>query len=267
MIVYASHKCTEAVAFADGLRHFGHNVRTLTASDYGKGQVIPTDAVVISGTRAKGAIIIADHEAAGIPVIVIDYGYLRRVSGMATWATGHWQIGLGGLNRPPRFPCPADRLERLGIAPQRPRQGELTLIMGQHSGDPSHGLTDAEMASWAQRVCDETGGYWRPHPDSPHIEVNAPRADGDLGQWLRRAKVVRTICSTAGLDALLAGVPAIAERPERACWGELSGPEHPGAAAVTELCQRLAYGQWTLDEMRSGEAPAFVLANLERWNG
>lgn len=267
MIVYASQKCLEAVAFADGLRHLGHKVQILTASDYGKGQVIPTDAVVISGTRGKGATILADHEAAGIPVIVIDYGYLDRVSGMATWETGHWQVGVGGLNRPPAFPCPADRLERLGTAPQQPKKGQGALVLGQHSGDPSHGLTDAEMTAWAQRVCDETGGYWRPHPDSPHLEVNAPRAEGPLGDWFDRVARVHTLCSTGGLEALLAGVPAVAEMPERASWGELSGHEHPGAAAVERLCTRLAYGQWTLDEMRSGEAPAFVLANLERWNG
>ena len=264
ILVYASTKSVEAVAFADGLQHSGHKVKILTASDYGKGQVIPCDAVVISGTRDRGATILADHEAAGIPVIVIDYGYLRRVSRMADWETGHWQVGIGGLNRPPAFPCPGDRLSRLGIAPEQPKDGQVALVMGQHSGDPSHGLTDAEMAAWAQRKCDETGGYWRPHPDSPHIEVDAPRAGGDLGEWLAQASVVHTLCSTAGLEALIAGVPAVAEMPERACWGELSGPVHPGQEAVKKLCERLAYGQWTLAEMRSGEAARFVLANAGR---
>lgn len=263
IIVYASKNNREAGAFAAGLPG---KVITYNASDYGKGQVIPCDAVVISGTRGKGATILADHEAAGIPVIVIDYGYLRRVSGVATWEAGHWQIGLGGLNRPPAFPCPDGRLKRLRIAPQRARTGGPALILGQHSGDPSHGLTDAEMTAWAQAKADEIGGYWRPHPDSPHIEVNAPRADGDLGAWLARAGVVHTLCSTGGLEALIAGVPAVAEMPERACWGALSGPEHPGAKAVWELCKRLAYGQWTLAEMESGEAASFVLSNLERWH-
>ena len=261
--VYASLKCVEAVAFADGLRANGHNVKIANASDYGTGQVVDCDAVVISGTRGKGATIRDDHEARGIPIIVIDYGYLDRVSGMATWQTGHWQVGIGGLNRPPAFSCPGDRLGRLGTAPQRPREGDYPVVLGQHSGDPSHGITDAGMTAWAQAKCDETGGYWRPHPDSPHIRVNAPLAGDD---WLDRAGTVHTLCSTGGLEALIAGIPAVADMPERASWGELSGPEHPGRAAVLSLCQRLAYGQWTLDEMRSGEAPAFVLENMERWN-
>nr|WP_309504293.1 hypothetical protein [uncultured Roseovarius sp.] len=120
------------------------------------------------------------------------------------------------------------------------------------------------MIEWAQAKCDATGGRFRPHPDSPHIHVDAPLAGDD---WLFRASEVHTLCSTGGLEALIEGVPAIAEIPERASWGELSGPTHPGADAVAALCQRLAYGQWTIDEMRSGEAPAFVLGNMERWNG
>lgn len=262
ILVYASKKSVEAVAFADGLRANGKEVRELSASDYGKGQVLPCEAVVITGTRGKGALILDDHRH--IPVIVIDYGYLDRVSGIATWQTGHWQVGIGGLNRPPAFPCPGNRLYRLGTAPKQPRGGDYPVVLGQHSGDPSHGLSDSEMIKWAQAKCDEIGGYWRPHPDSPHIRVDAPRAGDD---WLARASEVHTLCSTGGLEALIDGVPAIAAMPERASWGELSGPVHPGADAVRDLCQRLAYGQWTLEEMRSGEAPAFVLANMERWNG
>lgn len=264
--VYASKKNVEAVAFADGLRANGHTVKELSASDYGAGQVIPCDVCVIAGTRGKGATILADHEAAGIPVVVIDYGYIRRVSGVANWETGHWQIGIGGLNRPPRFPCPDDRVRKLSVRLRAPRTGGLTLILGQHSGDPSHGLTDEAMTAWAQARCDETGGYWRPHPDSPHIRVDAPIADGEFSAWLDRAAVVHTLCSTGGLEALIAGVAAVAELPERACWGDLSGPVHPGSAKVWELCKRLAYGQWTLAEMRSGEAAQFIIGNLERWH-
>ena len=264
--IYASKNNLEAGAFASGLEAIGWRVKHYNASDHGKGQIIPCDLLVISGTRGKGQTLLDDYAAAGIPAVVIDYGYLDRVSGVLTWRTGHWQVGIGGLNRPPAFQCPDDRLKRIGTAPQRPKSGHGALVMGQHSGDPSHGFTDRQMQSWAQRACDETGGYWRPHPDSPHIKVNAPLADGPLSYWLGRVERVHTLCSTGGLDALLAGIPAVAEMPDRACWGALSGPDHPGAAAVRRLCARLAYGQWTLEEMRSGEAAAFITRNMERWN-
>lgn len=264
--VYASENCLEAVAFRDGLLAKGYKALMLSIGDHGRGQTIGCKAALVSGTRYPGDLVVEDYAARGIPTIVIDYGYLNRVHGRDTWETGHWQIGIGGLNRPPRFPCPDDRIERLGIAPKRARTGPNVLVLGQHSGDPSHGLTDEGMSAWAQRVCDETGGYWRPHPSSPHIEVDAPRADGPLGDWLGRVGMVRTLCSTGGLEALIAGVAAVADMPERASWGELSGPVHPGQGAVAELCSRLAYGQWTIEEMRSGEAAEFVLNNVERWN-
>ncbi len=266
ILVYASTKCREAVAFSCGLSAIGVQSKILTASDYGRGQVIPCEAVVISGTRGKGAVILSDHEAVGIPVIVIDYGYLRRVSGMASWETGHWQVGVGGLNRPPAFDCSPDRFNSLELQISRPTLGGCTIVLGQHSGDPSHGMTDGQMAAWGRAACNETGGYWRPHPDSQHIDVDAPRADGPFSEWLGRAGLVRTVCSTGGLEALIAGIPAVADMPDMASWGALSGTIHPGKNAVKSLCNRLAYGQWTLDEMRSGLAPEFVLSNMRRWN-
>ena len=264
--VYSHRKCVEAVAFRDGLNTIGKDAVIRNVSDHAKGQTVPCKAIVLSGLRDRGRVCRDSYAARDIPAVVIDYGYLSRVYGMRNWQTGHWQVGWGGLNSPPRFDCPADRFERLGIAIQRPRKGQGVLVLGQHSGDPSHGHTDAEMQVWAQSLCDEYGAYWRPHPDSPHIEVDAPRADGPLSEWLGKVERVHTICSTGGLESLIAGVPAVAECPDRASWGELSGVDHPGADAVERLCHRLAYGQWTLGEMSSGEAPAFLLENMERWH-
>lgn len=263
--VYASPRSLEGVAFSDGLKVCGHRVIDRSASDYGAGQVERFDAVVITGLRGKGRTIRDDYAAVGVPVVVIDYGYLARVSGVATWNTGHWQIGLGGLNKPPPFPCPSDRFDALGITIKARSRGGRPVVLGQHVGDPSHGFSRQQMQAWAQRLCDEHGASWRPHPDSPGVEVRAERADGPLGDVLASASVVYTLCSTAGLDALLAGVPAVAEMPERSCWGELSGEKLPTVARRAELCARLAYGQWTIDEMRSGEAAKFVTENTQRW--
>ena len=266
--VYAHKKCVEAVAFADGLRRTGHTVKVANASDYGRGQVLPCEAVVISGTRDRGRWIAEDHEAVGIPVIVIDYGYIRRVHGVSDFEVGHWQVSRARLNNPPRFACPNDRLDALGLTFSTPVKRDGVLVVGQHCGDPSHGMTNKELRLWALRACEETGGHWRPHPASPQSRnwTNAKIADGDYLGWLGKVGLVRTVCSTGGLEALIEGVAAVADAPERAAWGDLSGPVHPGGDAVKALCQRLAYGQWTLAEMRNGAAPAFVMDNLERWN-
>jgi hypothetical protein len=264
--IYAREDNLEAGAFRAGLEACGHRALWRSASDYRRGDVERFDAIVVSGLRAQGGWLLEDYTAAGVPVIVIDYGYLARVGGVATWESGHWQVGVGGLNRPPSFECPSDRFDRLGLAIERGRKGGRPLVLGQHVGDPSHGLTAAEMAAWAQWLCDAHGARWRPHPDSPGVEVRAERADGPLGEALAAASTVYTLCSTGGLDALLAGVPAVATLPERACWGSLSGPKLPSVAARRALCARLAYGQWTLAEMRAGEAAEFVMENLHRWH-
>jgi len=264
--VYAGDDNLEAGAFSTGLEAYGHRAFMRSASDHGPGQTESFGAVVITGMRGKGRVIRDDYERIGVPVIVIDYGYLARVSGMASWESGHWQVGVGGLNRPPSFECPADRFDALNIAVKPKGKGKIPLVLGQHVGDPSHGLDGKEMAAWAQWLCDSHGARFRPHPDSPDVEVAAERATGPLADVLAGASAVYTLCSTAGLDAILAGVPAIAAMPDRACWGSLSGPKLPSVAARRALCHRLAYGQWTLDEMRSGLAADFVMRNLHRWH-
>src|SRR5690606_19377716 len=158
-------------AFAAGLQAIGMRPVWRSASDYGPGQVERFGAVVITGMRGKGRVIRDDYAAIGVPVVVIDYGYLARVSGMATWETGHWQVGVGGWSRPPSFGCASARFDGLGVAVKPKGRGKTPLVLGQHVGDPSHGYTAQQMAQWAQGLCDSLGARWRPHPDSPEVEV------------------------------------------------------------------------------------------------
>ncbi|KAF1711066.1 hypothetical protein CSC70_03825 [Pseudoxanthomonas kalamensis DSM 18571] len=260
--VYARSDNLEAGAFRSGLLALGHRPHWRSVSDYGQGQVEQFEVVVVSGVRDKGGQVCRDYTEAGIQVVVIDYGYLDRVSGVDTWETGHWQVGLGGLNRIPSFECPGDRFDALGVKLMPAKAGGRPLVLGQHVGDPSHGYTECGMAAWAQSKCDEHGAVFRPHPHSPGVKVDADQSVGPLADALSAASVVYTLCSTGGLEAMIAGVPAVADLPDRACWGELSGPALPSRAALRALCARIAYGQWTLDEMRSGQCVDFVLNHL-----
>src|SRR3546814_17970196 len=38
----------------------------------------------------------------GVPVVVVDYGYLKRTNHAHDWKTGHWQVSIGGLTKLPR---------------------------------------------------------------------------------------------------------------------------------------------------------------------
>src|SRR5690606_3885364 len=101
---------------------------------------------------------------------------------------------------------------------------------------------------------------YRPHPrggiDLPGVESHT----GWLEESLAGARLVVTWNSNVGHDALLAGVPVVAHGP--AAYDELTGETLPSVDARREYFHRVAYGQWTLAEMRSGLCQRFVLDHL-----
>ncbi|MAM60855.1 hypothetical protein [Maritimibacter sp. UBA3975] len=235
-------------------------------SDHATGQLEDFDAIVVYGLRGKGDALVKEYEVAGVPALVLDFGFLKRVNREADFATGHWQLSVGGLNKAPRFDVSADRFDALGIECKSPGNGSVVAVFGQVVGDMSHGYDLEKMRGWARRTVRDLGAHWRPHPLDRLTADYGPRLDGELADLWPKLKRIETLCSTAGLEALIAGVPAVAHLPERAVWGDLSGPAHPGPEKVRDLCQRVAYAQWTSDELASGEGLAFVVENLERWN-
>lgn len=208
------------------------------------------DLVVVSGLWGSNADILRVYTARGVPVVVLDWPYFRDRS-------HYWQVSVGGLSKPPMFDCPQDRFNALGL-PVRAKGGSAkgyTLIACQRPADRSHGLSVKDYATWEAAQ----DGKLRPHP-----KESTPNAS--LADDLNGAACVKTLCSTVGIDALIAGVPAVADLPERAAWGALSGTKLPSVKQRTALFSRLAYGQWTLDEMASGDCARFLLDNLERWH-
>lgn len=267
--VYAFPDTPGAVPFTEGLTRLGIPFRWRSHADYRRGEVEKFNQVFITGLRGKGRWILEDYTAKGIPVMVMDYGYLKRTSGMATWATGHWQLGLNQLNGLPGFPCPPDRFESLGI-PLKPRQtGDTILVCGQHAGDPSHGLDQAGVRDWAidtiKALSERTDRavVWRPHPDSP---IELPGVATDTGALdFTNVHAVVTISSNAGLEAIIHGVPvfcdAIAPYARLANVGldAIDNPHFPTDVERLSYLYRLAYAQWTWDELREGLGQRFLM--------
>src|SRR5690606_27808303 len=61
-------------------------------SQYHRGEVESFDLVVVYGARA-GARVRQCYEAAGVPVVTVDWGYMARVNTREERETGHYQIG------------------------------------------------------------------------------------------------------------------------------------------------------------------------------
>lgn len=222
-----------------------------------QGQKERCDLQIVHGIRRPGML-----DRKDIPVIVYEWGYLRRVNNPDELDTGHWQLGLGGLNRVPSFPCHPDRFDKLGLE-VRERGGDpngYVLLIGQVPCDSAHAHID--LKSWLMSKAKMYGNaVYRPHPRGALALPDVPLCEaGSLEEALAGARLVVTYNSNTGHDALLAGVPVICA--PCAAYAELSGEALPSKAAREAYFHRVAYGQWTADEVRSGAFLPFLMNHL-----
>lgn len=259
--IYAGSGHPVVAALREGFAATGCTVAA-RASNYHRGEVEKFDLVVSYGMKA-GRRVRDAYQAAGIPVVVVDWGYLARVNEKGDYEGRHFQVGLGGLNAIPGFSCSADRFDALGVEIVS-RGGDpkgYVLVCGQVPGDAAHGMDAEAYVKWLREIVSQyPDAVYRPHPrggiDLPGVESHT----GSLEEALAGARLVVTWNSNVGHDALLAGVPVVAHGS--AAYAELTGETLPSFEARREYFHRLAYGQWTLAEMRSGACQRFVLDHL-----
>ena len=239
--------CAMREAVVSGFNALGWRCILRGPDHYVPGQREPFDAIAVDGLHGARRDVIADYTAAGIQALVFDMGFVRRDK--------YHYVGLGGLNRIPAT-ASADRWRALGVSLARPSKGgDTTVIAGQKIGDAAHPFDSrAEMERWAVETAKQCTGkvVFRPHPLSPDVAPQGLELDGlPLASSLARASKVIAWTSNIGHDALLAGVEAVACGP--AAWQGVT------LRGRREYFQRLAYAQWTLPEIASGEAIRFVL--------
>lgn len=261
--IYAFDGFEGAAAFRSGLLDLGHRATIRSLWDYNDSCVESTfDVVVTFGLQGKGGRILREYRSAGTPVVVIDFGYIKRTNHAHDHKTGHWQVSVGGLNQIPKFSCPPDRFESLQV-PISDRGGDpngYTLLCVQTPGDASHGMDKETLGRW----CREQASRWpnlviRPHPLAADQHYGLPVCKADsLAGALSGARLVVTANSNAGHDALIAGVPIVSTMPG-AAWESLSGKSLPHINARRDHFVRCAYGQWTWNEFRKGLPQKFLI--------
>ena len=248
--------------FARGIRELGHEVQILSKSDHATGQLANCDVVVTFGLHGNGEQLIKDYNAVGVPVVVVDYGYFRRVNHVYDWKSAYWQLSINGLNRPPSFECPGDRWEALGLT-ITPNGGSATgypLLCVQTVDDRSHCMNEAQLGEW----CREQQRLWpdlllRPHPNQKDKTYGMPLCPHEsLADALAGAKRVITGNSNVGHEALLYGVPVLVTVPG-AAYAELAGYRIPSVHDRLKYFRRCAYGQWTWEEMVTGGPQRFLV--------
>jgi hypothetical protein len=194
----------------------------------------------------------------GKPLLVLDCGWFQRAAGPND-QVGYNQLGLNKLAWVPPEDCPPERFASLGVKlePAVQDRPKVALVLGQVPGDSQHHLNAVSLSAWlSERAAGWLARGWkvfyRAHPKAPTLAMPVrslvinPVSEIPSASFARAAVVV-TYNSTAGLEALLAGMPV--DCHPSAHYAGL----RPGTPELLAHCRRLAWTQWTCDELRSGE--------------
>lgn len=215
-------------------------------------------------------------DAAGVPVVILDLGYFKRATG-AKDREGYNQVGIGRIGWVPSHAVDSSRWDALGLPDALPPvtgRPKSVLILGQVPGDTQHGLNERELNAWydAQSDIYAQDGYevvFRPHPKA--LRATPPKSDRvskpnscTLENAIAGAAHVITYNSTAGLDAILAGVSVIcdpcAHYFDIARYGLFGTPQYH--ENVMQHMHRLAWSQWTCAEIERGLPIQFLFPDL-----
>lgn len=234
--------------------------------DAGKGYTLPgVVGVIADGIRGPVATFLAAYRAAGVPTVLLELPRLR-----ACLSDRNDYGDTFGLYRDTLADLPlvcANRVTVEGRLPQT--RGEYLLVVGQKPDDTAHGMDAAALHRWAEqtaRLAREQYGLpvvFRPHPKAdtsprPLRGVDRISTGTSLREDLAGAAAVITYNSTAGVDAIDAGVPVLFSAPrERVCYAAYAQPLGARIATLTEgerrtFLMRCGATQWTLEQIRQG---------------
>ena len=248
----SAHQIIWGGSFANGLRRHGWQV---SLQDAHPG---PCDMLVLWSVRNQLAI--KAQKRAGGEVCILERGYVGDRSSWTSVSFG------GGLNNRGEFRGPfhdGSRWKRYFSRLMKPwqRRDGYALLIGQVPGDMS--IAGVDIDGWYRRTASELKSIglevrFRPHPVAVQSgrasEVpGVPTIGGDLDRAIVGAAVVVTFNSNTAVEAVLAGCPSIALDRGSMAWPvvghQLSDIITPDRAA---WANRLAWCQFSLDEMRSG---------------
>lgn len=183
------------------------------------------------------------------------------------------RLGFDHVHRGGRFSAtnvPTNRFAELNIAPKDWKShGDVIVVASQLPGDYS--LDGVDIDEWALDVAQWLSTRYshpvvvRPHPVSTSealIEA-CGRASIQISQLSLEKDIERawrwvTYTSGSSIDAVLGGVPSVTLSRNNFSWEVSSHSirdlEKPFTPDRTAWLSRLAYSQWTLDEVASGIA-------------
>jgi len=176
--------------------------------------------------------------------------------------------------------CPPDRAEEIGlIAESVPRKQENYILLAG-SVYPPKGFENVE--AWAVHQIRKIREYtskpivWKPHPGTAdlyqlschHVQV----IHNTAMEAVTHARAVVTHSSGIAFEAMIAGVPVFCDKeaPYASCcqsdYSGLTDSIQINKTIVQDFLNRVAYTQWSPDEIRSG-LTINLLAGMGVFNG
>jgi len=241
--------------FAAGLRAHGHHPNMVEGFH-------PTecDLAVFWSHHPRTLAIRQRQMAAGADYLVMERGY---IGDRKKWTS----LGFNGQNGRADFlneNSPSDRWDRYPSWNEKPWHpgSDYILLIGQVPTDSAVGHID--FKSWVvntikhlKQITDLPIEY-RPHPIAQGRHLSHKYEKAELIDEISRAAAVVTFNSTAGVDAVMDGIPVIAMDEGSMAWPmaghDLVDVLDPPMPDRTQWLQDLAYCQWNKKEISSGKA-------------
>jgi hypothetical protein len=249
------------------LHSMGCEVNHVSQNGFRENDFMSCDFQVLYGMRLNGKEIIESYLKKGIQTIVIDLGYIDRAM-KSNGYDGYWQVSLNGLNW---MPDNADDKRFKWDYPKPVKRDGYVLLCEQTPNDSSHGMDIDALNAWMNKAvkrCEELGLKYkkRRHPmntDIPKEDLPITPIEDDL----KGASCVYVHNSNAGNDALMMGLPVVCDESPRykpsyydLVSKDLSNIFYPDG--IEDYLNRLAYGQWTRNEIETGKAFEYVLTQM-----
>lgn len=269
-----------AAALRDGAAQFDDRVEIVPTDGFQEIDPV-VDVACAFGVKGHTKAILDSYLAAGKRTVMFDKALVRPPGS----PLGYHRLCIDGptpLSYMMRRMRTWERWERLGIRVHRRREldSRHSIIFAGSSQKycSMHGLGDA--TSYARQVFDAIRGQqkkrplvYRPKPSWTGFEpiegTRLSRGSETLDDLLPSAHVVVTHGSSAAIDAIVAGVPAITLGPcaanpvAGAAVEDVREPPFPSEDARLHWLWNVAWCQWKVSEIASGEAWAFVRHELE----
>lgn len=240
-------------AFHAGLKAAGFHVEPRLPS----GPPGPGDILVIWNRYSCDEQTADKWEAQGGTVLVAENGYLGRDG----QGQQYYAIAIHGHNGSGRWHVGGpERWERLGVELKPWRaSGDHILVCPNRSFGPK-GF--AMPQGWDKQVVEQLRKHTkRPIRLRPHPQNSAPARP--LAEDLAGAWACVIWASSAGVHALVAGIPVIVTAPYWVLWPaagkRIEHVENPPLFDRRKPFEALAWAQWSLEEIASGAVFRYLL--------